>query len=359
MPSARQHPLLVFLVHVTQSILLRKIAFLQAENQILRSRLPNQIRTTVVERSLLVRLGAPLGDAIVELLSVVHYKTFLRWKNAEGANKGGDDKKARPPGRPSVPCCVEELILRFAGENAWGYSRIRGELRKLGIIVARNTIKKIMIKNGFHPSPNRTRGDWERFLKRHMETLWATDFFTKDVWTGFGKVTYYVLFFIHVGSRRVRVAGMTCQPNGPWVEQQARNLVYELAERGEKATHLIKDGDTKFTAKFDEIFKGEGIKVKKLPFASPNLNAHAERFVQSIKRECLNQFVVFGERHLEYLVREYEDYYNTVRPHQGLENRPIGVLSMPSPGSGPPDPAEVGCDSRLGGLLRHYYRKAA
>jgi len=121
---------------------------------------------------------------------------------------------------------------------------------------------------------------------------------------------------------------MTCQPNGPWVEQQARNLVYDLAERGEKASYLIKDGDKKFTATFDELFRSEGIKVKKLPPASPNLDAFAERFVQTIKNECVDQFVVFGERHLEYLIREYEDYYNTVRPHQGIENRTIGTTML-------------------------------
>lgn len=113
------------------------------------------------------------------------------------------------------------------------------------------------------------------------------------------------------------------RPNGAWVEQQARNLVYDLAERGEKASYLIRDGDTKFTQKFDEIFKSEGIKVKKQPYRSPSLNAFAERFVQSIKQECLDHFVVFGEHHLERLIREYERHYNTVRPHQGLGNATI------------------------------------
>jgi len=170
-------------------------------------------------------------------------------------------------------------------------------------------------------------------------------------------LTYYMLFFIHVGTRRVRVAGMTVQPNGAWVEQQARNLVMELAERGEEASYLIRDGDTKFTQKFDEIFKSEGIKVKKLPFRSPNLNAFAERFVQSIKSECLAQFVVFGERHLEFLIREYERHYNTVRPHQGLGN--AAIPAPPRPTAVPLDPSEIECDVRLGGLLRHYYCRAA
>jgi len=268
-------------------------------------------------------------------------------------------QKPRHPGRPPVAEDIKAIILRLAKETGWGYARIQGELKKLGIMVATNTIKKTLIQNGFHPSPNRTKGDWERFIKRHIDTLWACDFFTKDVWTGFGKVTFYILFFIHVGSRRVRIAGMTCQPNGSWVEQQARNLTMELAERGEKATYLLKDGDTKFTERFDEIFRSEDIKVKRLPFASPNLNAFAERFVQSIKQECLDQFVVFGERHLEYLVREFENYYNTVRPHQGLGNRTIHGPSIAPLAPGLLNAAEIECESRLGGGLRHYYRKAA
>jgi putative transposase len=117
---------------------------------------------------------------------------------------------------------------------------------------------------------------------------------------------------------------MTCHPNAAWVEQQARNMAMYLDEAPEKATILLKDQDTKFTDGFDDIFSSEGVRVKRLPFGSPNLNAYAERVIQSIKHECLDQFVVFGERHLEHLVREYEGFYNTVRPHQGLENRTIG-----------------------------------
>lgn len=357
MPKAHHNPILTFLVHMTQSVLLRQVAYLKTENQILRSRLPKAVQTTPAERSLLVRLGSPLGSGIREIVGIVHYKTFLRWVREEAAGRTGAPRKPRPAGRPGISEDTTEIILRLARENAWGYGKIQGELKKLGITVATNTIKKILIRNGFDLSPFRNTGDWDRFMKRHIDTLWACDFFTKDVWTAFGKATYYVLFFIHVGTRKVRVAGITCQPNGPWVEQQARNLAMGLAERGETATCLVKDGDTKFTAKFDEVFKSEGITVKRLPYASPNLNAHAERFVQSIKQECLDQFVVFGERHLDFLIREYEDHYNTVRPHQGMGNVPLNVVTLP--GSGPPAPAEIECDSRLGGLLRHYRRAAA
>ena len=338
MINFRHNPLLLFLVQMTQSALLRQIAYLKAENQILRSRLPKAVQTTPAERSLLVRLGEPLGQGIRNLLGIVHYKTFLRWIREE---RGGENVKRpkRKPGRPPISEDTTAIILRMARETGWGYVRIQGELKKLGIIVATNTIKKIMIRNGFHPSPWRTKGDWALFMKRHIDTLWACDFFTKEVWTVGGKVTFYVLFFIHVGSRKVRIAGVTCNPTGAWVEQHARNLAAHLAERGEEVSFLLKDGDAKFTRAFDEIFRSEGITVKRLPFASPNLNAHAERFVQAIKHECLNKFVVFGGRHLEFLAREYEDHYNTVRPHQGLGNVPIGMIPFPSV-AGPPSPGE-------------------
>jgi len=162
-----------------------------------------------------------------------------------------------------------------------------------------------------------------------------------------------------VQQRRKHRAGATEAVPGAvrWGEAVAEPESMGLAGRGETATCLVKDGDTKFTAKFDEVFKSEGITVKRLPYASPNLNAHAERFVQSIKNECLDQFVVFGERHLDFLLREYEDHYNTVRPHQGLGSVPLNLI--PLPGAGPPVPAEIECDSRLGGLLRHDHRRAA
>ena len=159
--------------------------------------------------------------------------------------------------------------------------------------------------------------------------------------------------------KRKELTGFVEPTDGHWTEQQARNLVADLTERGEKVSYLIKDGDAKFTKKFDEVFKSEGIKIKKLPPLSPNLNAFAEQYVQTVQTECLNHFVVFGQRHLEHLLREFEAFYNTVRPHQGLRNRTIGVTSLPVPGSGPPTLGEVECESPLGGLLRHYHRKAA
>jgi putative transposase len=356
MPRLAANPILLFLIHLTQSVLLQQIAYLKAENRILRSKIAGPVRLNAAERTILLQFGRCLGGSLRELIGIVHYKTFLRWVRAE---RNAPTRQRRPrPGRPPTTEALTALVLRMARDNAWGYSRIQGELMKLGIVVARNTVKNILIKNGFHPSPGRTKGDWNRFLKRHMETLWACDFFTQDVWTGFGKVTVYVFFFIHIGTRRVHLAGVTCNPNGPWTEQQCRNFVGDLADRGEPISYLIRDGDGKFTAAFDEIIRSEGGKVKHLPPESPNLNAFAERFVQTIRNECLDHFMIFGERHLDHVVKEYAAFYNSVRPHQGIENRPIGVIPFPG-GTGPPNTGQVHCEIRLGGLLQHYHRKAA
>lgn len=350
------NPILLFLIHLTQSALLRQIAYLKAENRLLRARIPGLIRVTPVERTILLRLGKCLGISLRDLIYIVHNKTFLSWVRME--EKSSRRKAAPVRGRPATQKAMVEIVLRMARENAWGYSRIQGELFKLGIVVARNTVKNILIKNGFHPSPGKHVGDWNRFLTRHMQTLWACDFFTQEVWTAFGRVTVYVLFFVHLGSRRIHLAGASCSPTGPWTEQQGRNFVAELAERGESISYLIRDGDGKFTAAFDDIILSEGGAVKRLPPESPNLNAFAERFVQSIRHECLDHFVIFGERHLAHLLREYVAFYNSVRPHQGQGNRPLGVIPFPA-GTGPPTPGQVACESRLGGLLRHYHRKAA
>ena len=356
MPRLAANPILLFLIHLTQSALLRQIAYLRAENRILRSRITGAVRVTPAERTILLRLGRCLGISLPDLISIVHYKTFLGWVRTE--RKTSSTRRAPTRGRPVTQSAVAEIILRMARENAWGSSRIQGELLKLGIVVARNTVKNILIKNGFHPTPGKHAGDWNRFLTRHMQTLWACDFFTQDIWTAFGKATVYVLFFIHLGTRRVHLAGATCNPTGAWTEQQCRNFVADVADRGESISYLIRDGDGKFTAAFDEITRSEGGKVKRLPPESPNLNAFAERFVQTIRNECLDHFVVFGERHLEHLLGEYASFYNSVRPHQGRANHPIGVIPFPAT-TGPPDPGKIGCESRLGGLLRHYHRKAA
>jgi putative transposase len=164
--------------------------------------------------------------------------------------------------------------------------------------------------------------------------------------------TYFIFFAIHIATRRVVVTGVSIYPDNAWMEQQARNLSMHFHETGNFPTMLLRDGDVKFCESFDNILSVDGVFVKRLPRRSPNLNAFAERWVQSFKNECLNHFVVFGETHLRYIIREYLEYYNKLRPHQALENEPLGKTKKIS------KMGQVLCEERLGGILKHYYREA-
>jgi putative transposase len=176
-------------------------------------------------------------------------------------------------------------------------------------------------------------------------------------WTLVGKVTYYVFFLIEIHTRRVHIAGMTTSPNRRWMAQAGRNLCMWLEDQGKQISYLIKDGDRKITAEFDRIMESTGATVKKVSRKAPEMNSFAESWVASIKRECLDHFMVLGERHLEYLLDSYASYYNSKRPHRGLGNVPIGVGKPP-----PPEETRtkdgVACDMWLGGLLKHYRRAA-
>ena len=197
-------------------------------------------------------------------------------------------------------------------------------------------------------------------MQRHAATLWAADFLSVRSVTTRGLVELYVLVFIHFGSRRAFVAGVTANPDGSWVTQQARNASMQMAEWGWPPSHLLIDYDTKFTRSFDAVFTAEGAKVQRVGPVAPNLNSVIERFLQSLRAECLDHFVVCGERHLRHLLRQYVDhYYNTERPHQAKGNMPLPEADRDEPAVVPFPSGEVKCRTRLGGLLRHYYRDAA
>ena len=244
-------------------------------------------------------------------------------------------------------------------ENDWGYTTILGELKKLGVRkICRSTVVYILRDAGLDPGPKRGEDTWDDFIKRHAATLWSCDFFTKPVWTLRGVVEIYVLFFLNVETRRVSIAGLTPHSDRAWVAQQARNTAMFFAEQDVKPAVLLRDNDGKFGPDFDAVFAAEGVTVKRITPASPNLNARAERWGQTVKRELLDRFVVFGEAHLRYLLSEFLSHYHEARPHQSWDNAP--PCGPPSPAEGPPlDPAKVVCEERLGGLLKHYSRKAA
>jgi putative transposase len=250
-------------------------------------------------------------------------------------------------------------VLRLARETGWGYTRILGKLRKLGISkMSRATVINILREHGLEPGPKRGEETWVEFLKRHSATLWACDFFSKKVWTARGLVEMFVLFFIQVGSRRVHLAGMTAHPDGRWMAQQARNVAMLFAEQADKPRYLSRDHDTKFTRQFDEILESEGVEVKAVGPRAPNMNAVAERWVQSVKQECLDHFVVFGVAHLRYILNQYLDWYHRCRSHQGLDDKLVDGGATPAV-AGPMSADDIVREEQLGGLLKHYYRKAA
>ena len=333
------------------------IEYLQEENRVLKERLGGRrLRFTDAERRRLARKAQVLGRKVLnELETLVTPDTLLRWYRELMASKWNYSHR-RGPGRPRVMKTIVDLVLRMALENpSWGYTRIQGALANLGHQVGRGTIANILRDNGIEPAPERdARTRWSTFLKAHWECLAATDFLSVEVCTIKGLVTHYILFFIDIASRSVHIAGITPHPDNSWMTQIARNItdVGGGFLRGKR--YLILDRDTKYSDAFRSVLVREGIQVIRLPPRSPNLNAFAERFVRSIKEECLNRMIFFGQASLRHAIAQYMAHYHEERNHQGLENRllqPLGVVGEPH--------ARIKRRQRLGGMLNYYHREAA
>ncbi len=238
---------------------------------------------------------------------------------------------------------------------SWGYTRLRGALENLGFNLGRSTIQRILAEHGIEPAPLRGRTmPWKTFLKAHWGAIAAADFFSVEVLTRGGLVRYLVLFVIDLKTRRVHVAGVTCAADGAWMAQVARNLTDAVAGPLTGFGHLIVDRDPLYTAHFRTLLQAAGVQLLRLPTRSPNLNAYAERFVRSIKHECLRHIVPLGERHLRAIVHEFVEHYHVERNHQGLDN----VIPFPSRGSYTAV-GRIERRERLGGLLHFYGRKVA
>jgi putative transposase len=273
------------------------------------------------------------------------------------AQKFDSSKPRKALGRPSIAQELEDLVVRMAQENrSWGYDRIVGALKHVGYTISDQTVGNILKRHGIPPAPKRTKTTtWQEFIRTHLDVLVATDFFTTKVWTWCGLVTYYILFFIRIGIREVHVAGLTPHPDQRWMTQIARNVT--MADWGFLASgqYLIHDRDTKFCMALRATMDAAGMKRVVLPPRSPNLNAYAERWVRSVKEECLSRLILVGERSLRYALSEYGSHYHHERPHQGTGN----VVLMPVVEHSQRCEGPIFCQERLGGLLKYYDRAAA
>jgi transposase InsO family protein len=257
------------------------------------------------------------------------------------------------PGRPRVTAELRGLVLRLARENpTWGYRRVHGELCRLGYRIGASTVWTILQRAGVDPAPKRSALTWRQFLHAQAHSVLAVDFFTVDTVL---LRRLYVLFVIELATRRVHLLGVTPHPVGQWVAQQARNLLMDLGERAGRYRFLIRDRDTKFTAAFDAVFAAEGIKILVTPTRAPRANAHAERWVGTVRREVLDRMLILGRRQLGQVLGEYVLHYNGHRPHRALGQRPPLELGQPSQ---PPRGGLVTRRDRLGGLIHEYAQVA-
>jgi putative transposase len=282
-------------------------------------------------------------------------ETLLRWHRRMVAWRW--TYPHRRPGRPAIDQEVRQLILRLARENShWGYVRIVGELRKLGITVSATLVRNVLARAGVPPAPERGASSWRSFLRHHGNTILACDFFTVDtVWLR----RLYVLFFVSIATRRVEYVACTRNPDTAWMTQQARNLLMDVDDRGQRPRFLIHDRDRKFSRAFDAILASEGIEIVRTPIQAPNANAYAERWVGSVRRECLDRLLIFRRRQLEHVLRVYIRHFNQQRPHRALDLRPPDSCSgaNPSP-TATIHPLQIKRRDLLGGLL-HEYEAAA
>jgi putative transposase len=264
----------------------------------------------------------------------------------------------RQPGRPPIGRDVRELVLRLARENSsWGYLRIAGELRKLGIAVSASSVRNILTYAGLPPAPQRGVQSWRNFLRVHGESILACDFFTVDtVWLR----RLYVLAFISIGSRRIEYFAITNKPDTTWMLQQARNLLMDLDDHNRQAQFLIHDRDAKFPRAFDALLESDGVKVIRTPVKAPNANAHMERWVGTVRRECLDRLLILGRRQLEHVLRIYVTHYNRERPHRSLDLKPPDSRIRPPIATISAQHApQVNRRDLLGGLIHEYELAAA
>jgi hypothetical protein len=284
---------------------------------------------------------------LCDVIRIIKPETVIRWHRELVRRKWTQDRKNKG-GRPRVTQEKESLIVPLAQENLrWGYAKIEGEMLKLGLKVSLTTVRNVLDRNGIVPAPIRHGSiGWRTLMKHYKEQLLACDFFTVE--TIFLK-TVYVLVFIELGTRRVHLAGVTSHPDGLWVAQQARQLIWEFEETESSFRCLIRDNDKKYAKAFDTVFESSNIHIIPTPIKAPNANAYTERWVRTVRQECLDHVLIVNESHLRRVLGEFIAYYNARRPHQGIEQQ------SPIPRSIPVASGLVNRRSVLGGIINDYY----
>ena len=274
-------------------------------------------RLTWPDRALLALLAGTLPiDRLAAMQLIVTPGTILRWHRDIVRRRWSRRSRQGRPGRPATHRKVRSVVLRLARENeSWGYRRIHGELAGLGITVAPSTVWQILKNAGIEPAPRREGPGWAEFLRSQAQGILALDFFTADLLNG---TKVYVLAAIEHGTRRIRVLGATEHPVQAWVVQQARNLLMDLEDAGTRVKFVLHDRDASFTAAFDEVFRATGARIIRSAVQAPRMNSIMERWIGSCRRELLDRTLVWNQRHLMIVLREYEDFYNTHRPHRAL-----------------------------------------
>lgn len=311
------------LAYITGSVdqeLVRRNEYLATENRILRNQIEGRLRLTDDERITLAEIGKRLGrKALEEVAQIVRPETILAWHRKLVAKKFDGSQNRSTFGRPPTPRAIEDLVLKMARDNrSWGYKRIIGALENLGHQISRQTVANILKRHGLSPAPERGKAMlWKDFIRSHLEVLAAVDFFTAEVWTAGGLITYYVLVFLRIGPRQVCIAGLTPSPDANWMKQMARNMAMAGEGMLNGCRYLLHDRDAKFCPAFDEILRSAGIQPILLPPRSPNLNAYVERWNRSVKEECLSKMILFGEASLRQVLSNYVEHFHSERNHQG------------------------------------------
>jgi len=331
------------------------LQLLQAQIRILRSRIDvTRIVPTPQEKAELLRLGGQINHDVGEVMHVVQPETYRKW--VRQSKHGVIFKRA---GRPRIPVTTVNLVLRMAQENVrWGYRRIVGEFKKLGIRIGSSTVKKILKSAAVHPAPDKgfkkPAVPWTTFVHAHMDSMVGCDFFTKRIYTLRGVLMAYMLVFIHLGSRKVYCSPATFNPTGDWVMQQTRNANMWLDDMGVNPRFVIHDRDRKYPDEFKIFWKSEGVRCIRIPLKAPQANSFCESFIETLKREALNYFMCFDLAQLDYILTSWVRYYNGLRPHRGLgmNNEVLDETFVPQ------SQGIVRCRQQLGGIIRSYYREA-